>query len=595
MHYERWLHPSRLSACTVAGRSISALALVLGLAGCQGTPSQGETEAGSSTAGTDNPGSGDTAAGTEVDPDTTAGPDSTGSDTDVDTTTGVATCDTPEACAEQAEANTAAALEAVRNDPSALMDFLVAMPLGGDLHHHLSGSVYAETFMGWAVEDGDFCLTQSSLSLSTACGDGNDVPMPSGREELYLDVVRAWSMFEFVPTPQESGADHFFATFSKFGAISGTQHGRMLAYVRRRAATENVQYIEPMLTSNSTARSLGESLWAGMGGGAMGPEDYAPMHAAFLASPGFFDARARLEDDADNSEFIANAEQDCNSAEPELGCDVVTRYQAYISRSGSDSGILGQMIAAYEAAMVEPRIVGLNLVGPEDGSAAMANYDRLMAMLQYLNGYYEGISPLRLSLHAGEITAASIPAGYQLDETQHIRKALEIAGARRIGHGIDVLDEDDPAGLLDSLREQNVLVEICLASNDIILEVSGPQHPIYDYLAAGVPVALATDDQGVARSSLGAEFFRAVADQGLDYYELKGMVRASLEFNFLQGESFWADYGDRTVAMACAPAAGDTPVTQDPSGACETFLDDNARAAVQRELEARFEAFESTF
>jgi len=308
-----------------------------------------------------------------------------------------------------------------------------------------------------------------------------------------------------------------------------------------------------------------------------------------LADPGFSAARARLTDEADNSEFIANAEQDCNSGDAQIGCTVVTRYQAYISRSGSDSGIFGQMVA------VEPRIVGLNLVGPEDGSTSMANYDRLMAMLSYLGGYYEGISPLRLSLHAGEITAASIPGGYQLDETQHIRKAVEIAGARRIGHGVDVLYENDPSELIQSLREQGILVEICLASNDIILEVSGAAHPVHEYLAQGVPVALATDDQAVARSSMVAEFVRAVADQGLDYYELKLMVRASIEYSFLQGESFWSNYGQGDVADPCAPAADDTPVTQPPSAACEVFLDGNARADLQRELELRFEAFESRY
>lgn len=578
---------------------MSVLVLAVGLAGCQDPQTSSDASSGSSggasstsTSGSDSGGSvgadGDTSSSTTgSDPDTT-----TGSTSEGDSTTGEAACeDTPVVCAQAAEASTAAALEDVRDDPQALMDFLVAMPLGGDLHHHLSGGVYAETYLAWAEQDGIYCVQQSDTSLSTTCGDGNDVPVPTGRRDFYLDVVRAWSMFDFNPALGQSAADHFFATFSKFGAISGTQHGRMLADIRKRAANENVLYIEPMLTSNSTARSLGETLWTGMGGGAMGAEDYAPLHAALLAAPGFPQARARLVDDIVESE----AALPCDAEPDAVGCDVVTRYQAYISRSGTDAGIFGQMVAAYEAAMIEPRLVALNLVGPEDGSAAMANYDRLMAMLAHLNGYYAGISPLRLSLHAGEITATSIPAGYQLDETQHIRKAVEIAGARRIGHGVDVLEEGDPAGLLDTLREQGVLVEICLASNDIILEVSGAAHPLHDYLDQGVPVALATDDQGVARSSLAAEYARAVVDQGLDYYELKSMARASLEFSFLPGQSLWADYGLGSVAGECAPAPGDTPVTLPPSAACEAFLGDNSRAAVQRELEARFEAFESMY
>ena len=527
--------------------------------------------------------------------DSSTGEPDTGSTSDASTGTDTGTmgCATPQECADENEAATAMYLESIRDNTEALDVFLVLMPLGGDLHHHLSGGVYAETYLGWALADGDFCIATSGLSLSTSCGDGNDVPVPTGRRELYLDVVRAWSMFQFEPSPAESGADHFFATFSKFGAISGTRHGSMLADIRRRASQENVSYIEPMLTSNSVARNLGQDVWSSMGGGALMASDYADLHAAILADPGFFSARNFIVDDVDDSESIANNEQDCSSGDPDAGCEVVTRYQAYISRSGSDAGIFGQMVAAYEAAMVEPKVVGLNLVGPEYGSTAMANYDRLMAMLGYLEGAYDGMSPLRLSLHAGEISASTIPGGYALDEEDHIRQAVEVAGARRVGHGMDVMFESDPQGLLETLREQDVLVEICLASNDIILEVSGPSHPVHEYIAAGVPVALGTDDQGVARSSPAAEYARAVVDQELDYYELKAMARASLHYAFIEGGAFWTDLGDGVVVDECQPADGDTPVTQQPSAACQQVLDGSPRAMLQRDLEARFEAFEA--
>ena len=521
---------------------------------------------------------------------TEANADETGTDA---SSSGGPSCATPLECAAEAEDRAANRLEEIRDDDGALRDFLTAMPLGGDLHHHLSGSVYAETYLAWAEADGDYCITESSLALSLSCGDGNDVPIPTGRRDFFLDVVRAWSMLDFVPSPSESGADHFFATFSKFGAISGSRHGLMLADVRRRAAAENVLYIEPMLTSNSTARSLGEAVWSGLGGGSLQPSDYAAFHQALLDDGGFGGARARLTDDVENSEAIANAEQNCGSAGASPGCAVTTRYQAYISRSGSDSGVFAQMVAAYEAAIVEPKLVGLNLVGPEDGSTAMANYDDQMSMLQYLGEYYADSSPLRLSLHAGEITAASIPNGYALDEEDHIRKAVEIAGTRRVGHGIDVNFESDPDGLFDLLIGRDILVEICFASNDIILEVQGPEHPVHDYLERGVPVSIATDDQGVARSSLGAEFFRGVRDQGLAYDELKRMVRASIEYSFLPGESFWADAAALQPVDACSPDDGNTPVTQSPSETCADFLAANDRARLQRTLEVQFEAFEA--
>ncbi|MGH1345238.1 MAG: adenosine deaminase [Nannocystales bacterium] len=572
----------------------------LALVGCQdasGGSSDTDTGGASTEAMTDSltsgvtePSSGTTMSSSGTTDDTESA--DSGSD---GTTTGDEACETPLECAAAAEDDAGSTLEEIRGDAAAVEEFLVAMPLGGDLHHHLSGSVYAETYLGWAAADGDFCIAESGLALSLSCGDGNDVPIPSGKRDLYLDVVRAWSMLDFVPSPSESGADHFFSTFSKFGAISGSQHGRMLADVRRRAAAENLLYIEPMLTSNSTARSLGQDVWAGLGGGSVTTADYASFHAALLADSGFPAARARLTDDAENSENIANAEQNCGTADAAPGCAVRTRYQAYISRSGTDSGVFAQMVAAYEAAIVEPRIVGLNLVGPEDGSTAMSNYDDQMDMLGYLGDYYADSSPLRLSLHAGEITAASVPDGYQLDETDHIRKAVEIAGTRRVGHGVDVNFESDADGLFDLLRDRGILVEICFASNDIILEVTGPTHPVHDYLERGVPVALATDDQGVARSSLAAEFVRGVMDQDLSYLELKQMVRASIEYSFLPGDSFWADVSTGTVVDACTPAEGDTPVTESPSAECQSFLEGSERAQLQRLLESQLETFEAGF
>ena len=63
----------------------------------------------------------------------------------------------------------------------------------------------------------------------------------------------------------------------------------------------------------------------------------------------------------------------------------------------------------------------------------------------------------------------------------------------------------------------------------------------------------------------------SLVDQGLDYYELKSMARASLEYSFLPGQSLWSDYALGEVASECAPAPGDTPVTQPPSAACTTF------------------------
>ena len=144
---------------------------------------------------------------------------------------------------------------------------------------------------------------------------------------------------------------------------------------------------------------------------------------------------------------------------------------------------------------------------------------------------------------------------------------------------------------MDEMATRNVLVEVCLSSNTQILQVSGTNHPLAQYLAHHVPVALATDDQGVSRSSMAGEYLRAALDQHLTYRQLKTIARDSLEHAFLPGTSLWTAVGT-TPNTACTPTAtmglGDAP-----NATCSAFLASSERATTQWELEHRFLAFES--
>ena len=62
-----------------------------------------------------------------------------------------------------AEAATAKRFAAIRADPLSLFAFLREMPKGGDLHNHLSGSIYAESYLRWAAED-NLCLAAATLA-----------------------------------------------------------------------------------------------------------------------------------------------------------------------------------------------------------------------------------------------------------------------------------------------------------------------------------------------------------------------------------------------------------------------------------------------
>lgn len=94
---------------------------------------------------------------------------------------------------------------------------------------------------------------------------------------------------------------------------------------------------------------------------------------------------------------------------------------------------------------------------------------------------------------------------------------LGAADAQRIGHGTDVMYDADPAGLLREMADRRIAVEISLSSSDLILGLRGARHPLRQFLRAGVPVVIATDDEGVARSDLTNEYQRAVEEQGLGY------------------------------------------------------------------------------
>jgi adenosine deaminase len=494
----------------------------------------------------------------------------------------LAPCGTPDECAVTWEQNAADELEFVREDESALALFLRDMPKGADLHNHLSGSVYAETFLDWALADENCIVTSShTLVFGTRCDSSTQAVPTSG--PFYDETIRAWSMKDFVPGV-ETGRDHFFATFGKFGLVAGAHRNDSILDVATRAASENQLYVETMFNLGTRVGSLAASVWSGT------------LTAADL--PSFYDsliANSEFAGDVASDVATVNAAAsgwraglDCVGATPL--CDMQVRFVAQVSRTGANDQVFGQLVSAFEMAKATSSIVGANLSSPEDDTRSINNYELHMAMLDFLYNKYTvtGESPLRITLHAGELVPAYLPPGSNAN-TFHIRAAVETGHAERIGHGLDVMSETDPTALLDEMASRNVLVEVCLSSNDQILEVRGSEHPLAEYLAHGVPVTLATDDQGVSRSSLAGEYVRAVRDQNLDYRQLKTISRQSLEHAFLPGDSLWTSLPDGTRVEACADQ------TTTASSECSAFLETSERASLQWQLERRFLEFESNY
>jgi hypothetical protein len=59
----------------------------------------------------------------------------------------------------------AAWLDRHLDQPAALRVFLQRFPKGGDIHTHLSGAVYAERYLDWAMADG-YCVDAKTAAWS---------------------------------------------------------------------------------------------------------------------------------------------------------------------------------------------------------------------------------------------------------------------------------------------------------------------------------------------------------------------------------------------------------------------------------------------
>jgi adenosine deaminase len=490
---------------------------------------------------------------------------------------------TPTECAAIAEQAAVDRFDSLLADPAGLAAFLKAVPKGGDLHNHLSGAVYAETYLDWAAADGDCVSTTSHAVVSSGSCSTSNVDVPTSGA-FYDSIIRAWSMEDFVEGA-ESGHDHFFATFGKYGLVSGAHRNESIADVATRAADENQLYVETMFNLAKNMGTLSASLWTGT----LTAGDLPMLYDQIIANAGFATAVTNDVNVVASATAGYRGALGCDEQGAPAACDVDVRFVAQVSRTGASDQVFGQLIGAFEMATRTGQIVAANLSSPEDDGASIANYNLHMAMLDFLHTKYEGKSPLHVTLHAGELTPEYLPPGSTAN-TFHIRAAVETGHAERIGHGLDVMSETDPAGLMALMAAQKVLVEVCLSSNVQILEISGDDHPLADYLAAGVPVALATDDQGVSRSSMAGEYMRAVVDQHLGYRQLKTLARNSLEHAFLPGPSLWSTIGQPVGACAATAtmAIGDAP-----NAGCAAYLATSERAQMQWNLEGRFLAFES--
>jgi hypothetical protein len=246
-----------------------------------------------------------------------------------------------------------------------------------------------------------------------------------------------------------------------------------------------------------------------------------------LLAAGFGEVLTQAKQRLDAGEARKNAVLKCGTSAADPGCFVTVRYLSEVARARPPEQVFAQMLEGFELTASDPRIVGLNLVQPEDDPVAVRDFSLQLSMLDFLHGRYPAV---RIALHAGELVQGLVPPEVL---RFHVRDSIRKGHALRIGHGTALMHEDDPLALLREMAAKKIVVEVALSSADLILGIKGNSHPLRLYLQYGVPVALTTDDPGVSRSTHTLEWVKAVEEQGLDYGTIKQMVRNSIEYAFV--------------------------------------------------------------
>lgn len=389
-----------------------------------------------------------------------------------------------------------------------LYRFLYAMPKGGDLHSHMSGSARTEWFYEWALaqeERGYVYYTRVQINNCRPYGSNEFGSNPYlllfvNIQAFYWDQLDDCEKSEFVPlaelneTQKEAwldsmrldkkheGRDEFFQThWQRMNHLFSNPYITAENLVRNMQlfAAEGMTYWEPQIGVRGFMKPDGSAYTA---------DEVADIYRQRL-----------LEDDAVETGMTIRLQLSVLRFSPYAEDDFKWMYEFIYNN--------------------QDLWVAVNLVGREDNDKGYPL--RFLDAAREMRKQFHGV---KLSIHAGEVDEPNF----------HVRDTL-LLGAERIGHGVNLIS--DPDTML-KMRGGPHMIEINLISNLLLEYVDKyDQHPFPEYLRMGIPVALSTDDRGMWDSNMTDEFYVAVKEFNLSWNELKLLGRNSLAYSFTPEET----------------------------------------------------------
>ena len=408
--------------------------------------------------------------------------------------------------------------------PEQLYTFLYAMPKGGDLHNHLTGAARSEWMWDAAIaqeKHGYIYYTKVTIRNCVPYGSNEYGPEPyfllfrnitaanyarldpcqrsefKRLQDLDAREKQGWLDSLRLDKPYEGRNEFFSAHWQRMNDLYTNPYWNAEILYRNMEAfgKEGLLYLETENAINGMLRPDGT--------------EFSLEEAANIA-------RARL------------------AAPDSKATGVEVRFQNSVLRFAPNAEDQTRMYYAINDAYRD-LFVGINFVGREDDDKGYPL--RFLKTLRELRHKYPDIN---LSIHAGEVD----------EPNQHVRDTL-LLGAKRIGHGVNLITDPDTMLLM---QHGSVLVEINLISNLLLEYVKDySQHPFPEYLRTGIPVALSTDDRGMWDSNLTDEFFVAVREFNLSWTEIVQMGRDSLAHSFVDEPTknrLLVEYDKRTAAFA---------------------------------------------
>lgn len=404
-----------------------------------------------------------------------------------------------------------------------------------DLHIHSGGAISAEYFIKWAA-DNELYFDPTTYLFSKDEGprlDGNpklikvkEVIDQSKYREL-LDHYREKMSVGSCPDLSKTGRrKHFFKAFEIIDSL--TKHMPLvdkLSPVIQNARNQNVRYMELMIErlpsptpegfERCFSRSQSEALamlqtsdWI---------DSYVKGHTEEINQANAAVSRSLgLKSIVDKDGPVLFTDKDS---------PIVVNYILEIMRDMPNHEFFAHVAAAMALMSRCPCVVGLNIVGEEDGLLALQNFSAQMGILGYLHGQF---GQPNITLHAGELNSSFSPA----DARHHIRDSILIGKAKRIGHGAN-LDRENLPQVFNLMRKENIAIEICLASNLNILGVKPKDNSMVRYLENGIAVLPCSDDPAINHSALTEEYVDAVLSANLNYETVRKMLLDGIRHSFL--------------------------------------------------------------